>query len=483
MKRILFGLLLIVLVIPPAFYPVPATTAWHEKTILWTRFLGGGMGFGGRTPVLDPKNNRLYISSAKQVLCFDSTSGEQKWQRQFEDGVNGYLTGYTTIYNGNIIYGNKKGLDCLSKEDGKSIWRSSILVTSNIEIASNTIYVCSDDDIYKVDAKTGETISVVHIPDKFSYNFINIIDKNKVVASTSHGMKKLIDLRKSTIIWENNNDINELAEKPLVCGKYLVVFGYLVKNERLIIIELETGKELVNRWCSLGNIDASDGKLLTGDYCYSTETLEPLWESNYGYSRFFDCFDSIFFWQCDSYKICDWNGNKVAEKFRKSEKLRNSDHFIDEVWTKPASSDGRYYLLTSFGYLICYANKPETVTFNPGSDYLLADGKQVKLEHKPFRSDDGVLMVDPRGFLEPLGWVSSHDDDFTSDRMIFHDYEKQIAVASSTERLYTYDLDKIIPATKTEDGVLVIPFDTMVSEFGLTMTKEGDRIRLSYQSK
>ena len=483
MNRKMFLIALAVLIsIPFAIFPSSTDAGRKDKVILWTRFLGEGKEFGGRSPLLDKKNKRLFISSPREVVCFNSTNGKLVWQRLFEGDKNSFLTGNLAFHKGNVIFGNSSILECMSQDSGKSVWSTSINVTSNIEAVSDTIYLASGNNIFKIDARTGKSISIINIPDKNNYSFVTFVEKDRIVVSTSHGMRKLIDLAKEIVVWESNSNINKLLDKPQVCGKYLVLSGYLSNMEWMLFVDILTGNTA--KKVSQANVcfDVTDGRILTSYFCYDAQTLEPVWKSDFGFSRLYDCFDSVFFTDYNSIVIQDWNGNKSFEKKTTTQKLKNP-HFDDRVWTKPASYDGKYFLLTTNAYLVCWGIKPDIITYTSGNDYITADGKEIKLEHKPFQSEDGKLMVDPRGFLEPLGWVASHDDAYSTKWVVFHDYEKQIAMTIPDSGLYTHDIDKIVTATTTDDGTLMIPFETMVSQFGLTMTKDGDKYKFSYPSK
>jgi hypothetical protein len=467
-------------------FPLVTNSERPDKAILWTRYLGIDEGYGA--PIAD--SERIYVASPTKILCYGIDSGELFWEREFpKPGAAKVFQTNATLYKNNVFFCNPEGLFCLDRKTGKTVWENHTPFTSNAEVVSDTVYIASDEDIHVIDAKTGKTKKIVNVPDKYDYRFITFVEKNRVVASTTYGMKKLVDLAKKEVVWQSNEKNTELWDSPVVCGKYLAVSGYIHKFEWLLFIDIETGKIAKSMVQSSSCFDTSDGRILASDNCFSTETLEPIWNTGLGHSRFYDCFDSVFFWSYDEMSILDWNGNKVHSKWNSNRDISNSDYFWDGVWKKPAASNGKYALVTQLGYLVCYHNKPDMVTYLPGAEIIGADGKKVFLNTKPFANDDGELLVEPRGFLEPLGWVSSHVDgwweDKTSDFMCFHDYNRIIAITASDdpELLQYIKADKIIKCQKTSDGRLIMPLEQMVSEFGLTMTKDGDRIKLSFQSK
>lgn len=485
MKKFLFLGLAFTIVVSMIF-PLATNSGRPEKAILWTRYLGEGLGFSA--PVID--SERVYVACPTKILCFVLDSGELLWERDFPKPHKSYF-GQINVSIGKkyAYYCNPEGLYCLDKGTGKIVWQKQELFTSNAEVATDTVYVASGLDIYQIDATTGKTKAVVNVYDKHYYTFITFVERNKVVASTLYGMKKLVDLKSQTVVWESNKNNTELLDKPVVCGKYLAVSGYLMKYEWLLFIELDTGKIAKSMNQQNSCFDTSDGRFLASDFCYSTDTLEPIWQSGIGISRFYDCFDSVFFRSYDDISILDWNGNPAYSKHNNNRDIDWTLLFWDDVCIRPAASNGKYALLTQFGFLVCYQNKPDLISYTIGDDHFVAEGKDVYLENKPFANDKGELMVEPRGFLEPLGWVSSHVDgwwkDKITDLMVFHDYNRIIAITASNDAklLKSIRAEKILNCQKTPDGHLVLPLETMVTEFELTMTKDGDKFKLSYQSK
>lgn len=485
MKRFLFLGLVLSIVFTMSF-PLATNSERPDKTILWTRNLGEDQGF--KTPIID--SGRIYVASPTKVLCYGLDSGELHWKREFPKPYKTiFAQANVTISKNYAFFCNPDGLFCFDKNTGNVLWSKEDLFTSNAEVVFDTIYIASGNDICLIDIKTGKTKKTFNVPDEHNYTFITFVSKDKIVASTVYGMKKLVDVAKKEVVWENNKNNTELLNKPVVCGKYLAVSGYLHKFEWLFFIDIETGKIAKSMNQSNSCFDTSDGRFLASDYCFSTETLEPLWETGQGKSRFFDCFDSVFFWRYNEMSILDWNGNKAYSKWSKNRDISDSEYFWDDVWIKPAASNGKYALVTQFGYLVCYQNKPESISYSIGNGSFVADGKKVFLNTKPFVNDKGELMVEPRGFLEPLGWVSSHIDNCWTDKpaqyMVFHDYNRKIAITDSDDPkiLENIRANKIIKCKRTSRGVFVMPLDQMVTEFGLTMTKDGDKIKLSYQSK
>ncbi len=476
MKRIFLGLLLIVLLVPSAFDPVPASTVRKDKVILWTRYLGIDEGFGA--PITDSQS--VYVANSTSVLCYGIDSGELLWKREFEKPPKDFFSKiYLSLHKKYALFGNSKGLVCLDKLNGKTIWENHEPLTSNVEVLGDVAYSAFKKTVCKIDVKTGKVLQRKEFETKDDYSFITIAGLNRLFIATTKGMKKMVNIETGKVVWENDSLVRLILDKPIVSGKYVVVSGYDMNFERLMFLDLETGKVGKSLYHYNAQIDASDGRVLTSEYCIDTYTLEPIWSLMLGWTRFYDCFDAIAFNDYDSFSITDWNGNTVATK-KPDPKLKQ--YPSDRCSLKPASSDGRYFLTTEMGYLISYANKPETITYNIGDDHISAVGKRVSLEHKPYRNDKGELVVDPIGFLEPLGWVSSHNEPLIDTFIVFHDYKRNIGIVKP-DHVTTLLLKKKLIGHEGVNGGIVIPFDTMVSEFGLTMTKDGDRINLSYQSK
>ena len=482
MKRKLFLIALIVLIsIPSAIFPSSTNAGKKDKVILWTRYLGGTMFDYG--PCIT--DGQLVFTSTKQMVrCFDATSGENLWNKDFDAPYDLTQLYKISIALGkeNIIAASQLKLSSLDKSTGKILWETSLKTTSNVEIVGSNIFVATTQEIAKIDIKTGKIVSKTTVPDKEGYRFLNVVDGNRVIVSNMKGLCKLVNLTKGTVIWENSKHRNDLWEKPIISGKNLVVPGMMMRSGNLQFIDIASGLTIKEDSFNTSQIDSTDGRVISSHYCYDTGTLEPLWETG-GDARFFDCFDAVTFWNYGKMEIRDWSGKQLYKKTSQNQDINWCAYFDDGNFATPARCDGSYYFTTQTGYLVAYGNKPEHLSFRSGDDFITADGKKFKLSHKPFKASDGQIMVDPRGFLEPLGWVSSHYDPYAQEFVVYHNYEKLVAVASSTEDLYKPIMDKIIPATKTDDGTLMIPFDTMISEFGLTSTKDGDKYKLSYPRK
>lgn len=479
MKRILFGLLLIVLVIPHAFYPVPATTAWHEKTILWTRFLGLDQGYG--SPVVDSEH--VYVANSSSIYCFGMDSGELLWEKNFDKPAKTFpLQANVSINRKYAFFCNPDGLRCLNKTTGETIWSIKAFFTSNAELALSNAYVASTNTIFKLDADTGNILQLKDFCDKDPYRFLTYAGKDKLIASTFYGTRKLVDISTGKTIWEDTNKLSNIREKPVVSGKNLIISGQMFGQNKLLVVDLETGANLKELNYSYNSqCDVSDGKILLPDRCLDSETFKPVWFNIHGMFRSFDCFDTVCFWEYDRYKVLDWNGNEIQSK--EDPYYPGDNLFYDNCIAKPATSDGRYFLVTERGYLVSYGNKPESITYTPGDDFIIADGNKITLEHQPRTDNRGVLVLEPASFLEPLGWVGSHYKHADSKVMYVHDYKKHIELYDSYRSRKSYIKSKRIPCQTEDDGTFVMPLEQMVSEFGLTMTKEDDRIRLSYQSK
>ena len=478
-KRFLFLGLALTVVISMSF-PLATNSERPEKAILWTRYLGEGLGFGA--PVVD--SERIYVACPTKIICFVLDSGELLWEREFPTSTKRFYSEFISPHKKYALYGNSDGLTCLDKKSGEIKWVISQPLTSNTEIVGDVAYAAFENSVCKIDINSGKVLLKRDFEAKNDYSFVTVAGLNKLFITTIRGLKRMVSLTTGKVIWENDSLINLILDKPIISGKYVVVSGYFIKFERMMFLNVDTGNVEKSFFHNNAQIDASDSRVLASEFCYDTTTLEPLWESG-GNSRFFDCFDSVFIYDFDEMIIVDWNGNKIYSKKRNNFYLENSDL----VWLKPAASNGKYALLTQFGYLVCYQNKPDLISYSIGDDHIVAEGKKVFLEQKPFANDKGELMVEPRGFLEPLGWVSSHVDGWwknkTSDVMSFHDYNRIIAITASADPklLKTIRAEKILNCQKTPDGHLVLPLETMVEEFGLTMTKEGDKIKLSYKSQ
>lgn len=482
MTRKMFLIALTVLIsIPFAIFPSSTNADRKDKVILWTRYLGGAM-FDYGPCITD--GQYVWISSKKTVRCFDAFSGNNLWNRDFEasGNVSPLFKISLTQFKKCIIAGAQKKLTSLDKATGKILWESNLDTTSNIEIVRNSIFVAAGEVILKADAKSGKILTKKAIPDKEGYSFINVVDGNRIVVSNYKGLCKMVNLAKGTVVWENSKGRTELWERPLICRNYLAVPGMMLRSEKLHFVDLATGLTTKEDFIYGSQIDISDGRLVSSNFCYNMETLEPLWETR-GQTSFYDCFDAVCLSNFDQLSIINWSGKLDYSKSSNNSNISWSPYFEDGIGKTPASFDGRYYFSTIQGYLVAYGNKPDLVSFTSGDGFLIADGKKIELENKPVKNSDGQLIVDPKGFLEPLGWVSSHYDSFKSDFVVFHNYQKLLAIASSTDNLYKPVMDKIIPATTTDDGTLMIPIETMVTEFGLTMTKDGDKYKFSYPSK
>lgn len=479
MKRVFLGLLLIVLLVPSAFDPVPASTARKDKVILWTRFVGKNQEY--KTPVLD--SERLYIGNPTSVMCFGIDSGELLWERDFNKPEKIFQLQINVSINKKYVYFcNTEGLSCLDKVTGKTVWVQEGLFTSNAELALSYVYVASNNAVFQFDAQTGNILQLKDFCDKEMYRFLTYAGKDRLIASTYHGTRKMINISTGEIEWEDSSILSDIQEKPIVSGKNLIISGNMFSQNKFLVVDLESGKVLKQINNKQGTqFDVTDGKILLPDRCVDSETLESIWSTAHGNVRSFDCFDTVCFWDYDTYKILDWNGNEISSK--SSEFYPRNTRFYDSCITKPATSDGRYFLLTQDGCLVCYGNKPETIIYTTGDDFIVANGKKIKLEYKPKINNKGELILDPSSFLEPLGWVASHYKNTDNKSMFLHNYKKQVELYDSYRSRKTYRKIEGIPCLTESDGTFIMPLEQMVSEFGLTMTKDGDRINLSYQSK
>lgn len=381
----------------------------------------------------------------------------------------------------NVFFCNPDGLRCLDKRTGKTVWIGNADMTSNAEVATNQVFAASGNTIYQFEADTGKILNQKQYPDEETYRFLTFVGRNKIVASTYYGTRKLVNMHTGKIEWEDASQISNLRDKPIVSGKNLLISGNMFSDNKLLIVDSETGKtnKVINT--PLGTqFDVSDGKILLSDKCIDSETLEPLWFTHHGYTRSFDCFDTVCFWEYDNYTILDWSGNQVSAK--NPEFYQNINIYYDSCILKPATSNGRFFLLTERGFLVGYGNKPESISFSAGNNFITANGEKIILENKPYTNDKGEIFVDPIGFLEPLGWVSSHNSTADKNSVYFHNYKKEIELFdSSVSKRQRSKIKRI--ACQTNNDVIVMPLDQMVTEFGLTMTKDGDRIKLSYQIK
>jgi outer membrane protein assembly factor BamB len=478
MKRFLFLGLITNLIISMSF-PPKTNSERPDKTILWTRNLGQDQGF--KAPKID--SDRIYVTSPTKVLCYGLDSGELLWKREFQASTKPFYSEFISLHKKYALYGNPNGLICFDKINGKVIWENDLPLTSNTEIVGDFAYAAFQKTVRKIDINTGKILLEKEFETKDDYSFLTVAGHNKIFITTVRNIKRMVNLTTGKVIWENDSLIHTILDKPIISGKCVVVSGYQIHYEYLMFFDLETGKIVKNLPHYNNQMDASDGRVLTSNFCYSTETLEPLWKAD-GYSRFFDCFDAVFVFEFDEMTIVDWNGNKIYSKKKNYSYVGHNER----VWLKPASSNGKYALITDF--LVCYQNKPESITYSVGNGSFFADGKKVSLTTKPFANENGELMVEPRGFLEPLGWVSSHTDNWLADEpaqyMVFHDYKREIAITDTDDpKIFKKYIkaEKIIKCQKTPYGKFVMPLDQMVTEFGLTMTKDGDKIKLSYQGK
>ncbi|NTU61806.1 MAG: hypothetical protein HGA95_05760, partial [Caldiserica bacterium] len=315
-----------------------------------------------------------------------------------------------------------------------------------------------------------------------TYRFLTYVGRNKLIAATYYGTRKLLNIALATVEWVDTSRLSNIQEKPILLGKKLIISGNMFSQNKLLIVNPQTGeleKEMSNP--SDTHFDVSDGKILLGNRCLDSETLEPLWFFKHGIARSFDCFDAVNFWNYDVYKILDWDGNVILDKDYQF--YPGSNFCYDPCLLKPGTSNGRYFLVTEKGFLVSYGNKPESITYTIGDNFVTANGKKIALETKPDVNSKGELVVDPVGFLEPLGWISSHINDERFKSLYLHDYKRQIELFGSVASKPSYRKMKRIQCKTNDKGVLVLPLETMVTEFGLTMTKDGDKFKLSYQSK
>ncbi len=481
MKKVFLLLAITAILIPTSLNPAPATSARRDKVILWSRNLGEVFPNNFGAPVVD--SDRVYLANSSKVVCFSMDSGELLWQGRFDESGNGLaLQANIGLHKDYVFFTNTGGLYCLDKPTGKTVWQRNAYFTSNAEFSLGCAYVASNNTIYQLEAETGKVIKQIEFLDKESYRFLTSAGKNRLIASTYLGTRKMVDMASGKVVWENDGILTNIREKPVVQGKNLIISGLVFGINRLLISDLETG-ELVGQ--SLNpkgtQFDLSDGRILLSDRCLDSGTLLPIWHSVHGNFRAFDCFDVVCFWESDNYKILDWNGNEIATK--NPSFLSGTIGLTDQCGTKPATSNGRYFIVTERGYLVCYGNRPEYISYTLGDKFISANGKKIMLQNEPFENDKGELFVDPVGFLEPLGWVSFKKWNKYENSVHMHDYERQIELYYSGKSRRHSQKYKQIPCLANEDGTIVMPLEQMVSVFGLAMTRDGDRIKLSYQSK
>ena len=477
-KRALnIGLVLVIAI--SLFFPLTTNSERPEKAILWTRYLGEGLGFGA--PIVD--SERIYVACPTKIICFGLDSGELLWEKEFPRSNKEYaLQINVSLGKEFVFFCNPDRLLCMNRQNGEQVWETKMPFTSNAEVIINHLYVASGNEIYRIDANTGRTLSQKSFHDQESYRFLTFAGKDKIIAATYYGTTKLLNMALGKVEWVVSNKLSNIKEKPVISGKKLIISGNVSDQNKILVLNLETG-ELVKEMNNSSDTQfvVSDGKLLLGNRCLDTDTLEALWFSYHGTTRSFDCFDAICFWQYDKYTIFDWNGNTTLKK--EMQFSPGSNFYSDPCLLKPGTSNGRYAIVTGKGFLIGYGNTPESIIYTVGESFVTANSKKIALETKPELNNKGELVVDPVGFLEPLGWVSSHINNEKFKSLYMHDYKRQIELFDSVATKPSYIKMKRIPCKTNDKGTLVMPLDQMVTEFGLTMTKDGDKIKLSYQSK
>lgn len=166
------------------------------------------------------RDNRVFVTTFIEVLCFDPTSGEQIWRGPEMDGISGQPTvqGDRVLVNSGGIYAVDPHLRAFDTANGDELWRydTGHRSHSTPAVGNGRVFICSEGGLHAVDLATG--VGSFLVPEVASGRTSPVADGESVFVITdeyAEGGPELValDAMEGTVRWRVAVD---LAGIPVV---------------------------------------------------------------------------------------------------------------------------------------------------------------------------------------------------------------------------------------------------------------------------
>jgi outer membrane protein assembly factor BamB len=184
------------------------------------------------------KNSIIFGSDDGIIYCLDITTGKEKWNYKTND--NSLHKPF--VFKDSAILQGKSNLEAVNAMDGSVQWNTRIIgyySFNNRSFSSGGIYMCLDEDLFWVNASTGDTI-------RNQKNIVNILHLSPIVENGCIFISSF-SADKSEVKIFDENSLKELSKINLENESVVEVEGdilYISGNESFRAINYKTGTTL-----------------------------------------------------------------------------------------------------------------------------------------------------------------------------------------------------------------------------------------------
>jgi len=324
--------------------------------------------------------NRIYAGSAQtsvfdtsgMVYCIDATTGKAVWQFQTEKQV----FSSPSVVNGRVFVGEGLHLDtgckvyCLDAVTGKQLWATTTRshTEASPAIIGDRLYIgAGDDGVYCLSVATGKPLW--HRPG-LHVDASPAVANGRAFLGTGYGQLRLLALDTATgkTLWETPSDLPVWGPVTAVDGKVYVGIGngdFVKSNETprgaVWCLDATTGKQVWRRDLPdavLTAVAVQGGKAFAGcrdgrTYAFDATTGQPAWSAPCGGPV-------VASPAIDASRVYAVGGNgqvvaleqKTGQVTWSLDLTRQTASDV-QLLSSPAMGNGRLYLGTSKGKLLC----------------------------------------------------------------------------------------------------------------------------------
>jgi outer membrane protein assembly factor BamB len=225
---------------------------------------------GGPNATPTVADGKVYTLSKRGIAhCYDAKSGDVVWRKQLDAKRPIWGLASSALIVDDLVIYNAGGFGiALKKADGKVVWQNGKKgagYSTPVEFKSGdvkAVIICGGNDVYAVEAATGDTIWRFPWKTTYGVNAADPIikgDKVYVASGYGHGCALFkIAGKGASEVWSNKNMRSQMSGPVLLKGN---VYG--INQNQLACVDFNTGKK---QWSAKvsgnGSVIIVDDKLI-----------------------------------------------------------------------------------------------------------------------------------------------------------------------------------------------------------------------------